>query len=155
MITPETSVRSLVSIFAPVEALASVQVFDGFGNPINATVDGQTVVFDAADFAVDREFILQFDNPFDEQYMFDIGYEVWGDSLSVSGGATRVCGDAEILGTEVDVRSCGFNGSEIVTMTFDFVRDHQTTFQLEDTETMSMEEITAGDFTFTFISMVR
>ncbi len=134
-------------IFGP-ESLESVVVTDGSGNPMEATLEGNLIIFHDAEFAPNRKFIVEYANPFKEQYLVDLGYEIWGDSLSINGASTGKCNSVEVSGTTVDIRSCGFDGSEIVTLSFDYVRDHQTSFELEDTENISLESISADEFAF-------
>lgn len=133
-------------IFGP-EDVDSVTVTDGLGGSLDAVINGNLIIFSEDEFEDNKTFVITYANPYKEQYLIDLGYIIWGDTLSVSGANTGAC-EATLTDTVVDIRSCGFDGSEIVTIGFNYVRDHSTSFSLEDTESISLDSLNQEEFAF-------
>ena len=136
------------AIFAPEEALDSVWVTDGFGQVMDVAINGRTITFAEAEFTADREFVISYDNINNQTTVLDLGFAVYGDSLKVSGQLSGDCAAATQADSAVDIRGCNFASGEIISMSFDFVKSHQTSFVLEDSGEMGVEEILNGDYAY-------
>ncbi|NRA65510.1 MAG: hypothetical protein HRU19_13565 [Pseudobacteriovorax sp.] len=136
------------AVFAPEDALDSVRVYDGFGTPIESELVDRVIVISEDEFELGRDFVIEFDNNLQAEDQLDLGFTVYNDSLKVSGQLTGECAAPVMEGTNVDLSSCGFDPSEIISMNFDFVKEHRTSFVLEDTEEIGLDEILSGDFAY-------
>ena len=136
------------AVFAPEEALDSVLVTDGFGNPMAARLEGRSVIFDESEFAENKDFVISFDNVNNQTSVLDLGYEVYGSDIQVAGLQSGTCESAVLSSASVDVASCGFAPGEIIALSFDFVKDHRTSFELAEVDGVDIAEILSSDHAY-------
>ncbi|SMF07432.1 hypothetical protein [Pseudobacteriovorax antillogorgiicola] len=121
-------------VFAPLEAMASVVVYDQFSSPLSATVGQQEITFDAGEYQKGKSYVIEYDNIFKNQSQIDLGYPIFSAMVKVTGDSTGDCGDLKPNGTIVDISACGFNGTENILFSFDYVKEHLQEFSLDTGE---------------------
>ncbi len=122
--------------FVPAERLSDFEVYDAAtGNPLAFAVEGQDIVFADADYEFGREILVRYDNPFATDSLLDLGYDMIEGSLRVSSNIEAGdCDKAIYDGSQIDLSPCGFALEDLIYVNFDFVRQHNLSFDLESAD---------------------
>ena len=66
-------------------------VYDSDGQVIPGELMGRSLVINQADFSLGRAFIIEYDNPLNNQSLLNLGYSVYDESLELEGSLSGVC----------------------------------------------------------------
>ena len=134
-------------VFGPEEAMASVAVYDQWGTPMTVTFGDRTVIFANEDFTRGKTFVIEYDNVLATQERIDLGFDVYDESLVVTGESSGLCSSVSPSDSLVDISSCSFGASENIFLNFQYVKAHVSEFELSSDE-YDMEQLLASKVNF-------
>ncbi len=111
-----------------------VAVTNEQGQDVAYTVEDKALVIDASDFAAGRHLYVHYSSPIGPDGVVPTQFPVLADTLEVVSALSGACPSDKIVVTEqrVDLSGCGFAAGERISMTFQYVSAHKTTFEMSE-----------------------